>query len=109
MLRAVLFVMGGIAPRSLTDPSVLERCPAPWPPFPLTSHARQGRGAPRFSHPVLGWRQRGSQLCRLSVASVLVHLYCSLPHTHPHLLDKFLPAELLDQRIGTFKILVDDS
>lgn len=91
-LRAVLFGTDGVAPRFLTDRFVVEPCLAPW-----------------LSRLALGWRQRGAQLYCFCITNILVHLYCPPLHTHPYLLDKFLSVELLDQRIGTFKILVDNS
>lgn len=104
-LRAVLFGTGGIAPRFLTDRFVVEPCLAPCPSLP----ARARAGAPWLSRLALGWRQRGAQLYCFCITNILVHLYCPPLHTHPYLSDKFLSVELLDQRIGTFKILVDNS
>lgn len=58
---------------------------------------------------VLAGGQGGSQVPCFSVTNILFHLCCPLLQICPHLLDKFLPFELLEQMIGTFKILIDTS
>lgn len=78
----------------LTSHFILGTCLSPW--HIILPHLH-----------VLAGGQGGSQVPCFSVKSILFHLCCPLLQIYPHLLDKFLPVELLDQRIGTFKILID--
>lgn len=80
----------------LTSHFVLGTCLSPW--CIILPHLH-----------ILAGGQGGSQIPCFSVTSILFHLCCPHLHIYPYLLDKFLPIELLDQRIGTFKILIDAS